>query len=109
MRLAIFTTLPLLLGAAYANYYVDCDDDKGHHEKKNEPMKTGDHSECHQFDYGMKNFEYWQDDGNNYDFEFFEDSECKGKKHKGKAEKEKKNKKKSKSPKDCWSYIAYCE
>lgn len=109
MRLSVAAVLPLLLGAAYADYYVDCNDGKGHHEKYNKPMKKGDKTDCHKFTYGMQNFEYWQDDGKNYKFEFFEDDKCKGKKHDKKTSKKKHEKKKEKEPKECWSYKAYCE
>lgn len=109
MRLSVAAVLPLLLGAAYADYYVDCNDGKGHHEKYNKPMKKGDKTDCHKFNYGMQNFEYWQDDGKNYKFEFFEDDKCKGKKHDKKPSKKKHEKKKEKEPKECWSYKAYCE
>ncbi|OQN95156.1 hypothetical protein B0A48_18782 [Cryoendolithus antarcticus] len=90
MRVCLLAVVPILLSAVHADYYVR------------------DTSDCKPFDYGMQSFEYWQDDGHAYTFEFYEDKKCKGNKSEDKADKKKKNKKKNKLLKQCWSYKASC-
>lgn len=111
MRFSILAVLPILLGVAYANYYVDCDDDNGHRESYDEPMHEGEMSECKKFNYGMHNFDCYQDDGYSYKFEFYDDDKCEGNKHEkkvgGKNKKEKKEE--HKEEEECWSYYVYCE
>lgn len=108
MRLSILTVLPMLLGAANADYHLNCDDGKGHKKEEKAPMKPGETTECKPFDHGYNNFEYWQDDGKGYSFEFYEDKKCKGKKTEKKAEKKKDDKEKAKAPAPVWGYKAKC-
>ncbi|KAK4950064.1 hypothetical protein LTR28_007101 [Elasticomyces elasticus] len=91
MRVALLAVVPFLLGLVSANYYVDCDDGKGNHEKYNKEMQEND-------------------DEKNYRFEYYEDDKCKGKKHEHEHKNKKKNEhKKYKEDNNCWSYRVYCE
>ncbi|KAK5011123.1 hypothetical protein LTR28_005518 [Elasticomyces elasticus] len=110
MRVALLAVVPFLLGLVSANYYVDCDDGKGNHEKYNKEMQENEYSECRKFYHGMKNFDCYQDDEKNYRFEYYEDDKCKGKKHEHEHKNKKKNEhKKYKEDNNCWSYRVYCE
>ncbi len=113
MRFSILAIAPILIAVVSANYYADCDDGKGNHEKYNEHIEHKQYSKCQKFNHGMENFNCYQDDGYSYKFEFYEDDNCGqkgGKKHEEKMENKKKNEKvKYYEAEPCYSYQVYCE